>query len=450
VPAPEEVHRVGLGLVTDLYELTMAASYLRRGMTRSATFSLFVRSLPADRGFLVAAGIDDALDRLADLRFDADELAWLGEQGFDRGAVDALGRLRFTGDVWAVPEGRVVLPGEPLLEVTAPLPEAQLAETLLLNQVTYQTALATKAARCVLAADGRASVVDFALRRTHGLEAGLAFARVSAMVGFTGTSNVDAARRLGVPAVGTMAHSYIEAFPTEREAFTAFAVDFPDRTTFLVDTYDTLDGVRTAVQVMDHLGLTDSLAVRLDSGDLLGLARAARRLLDEAGRPEVRIVASGGLDEHDIARLLDGGAPIDLFGVGTRIGVSADAPTLDSAYKLVEYDGRPVMKLSTGKDTLPGAKQVHRGELADGDVLARRDEPAPSGRVPLLAPVVRQGRRLAAPDTLARCRERVAADLADLPAGARRLVRPEAIPVHLSPALAELTARTRAQVTKPD
>ena len=356
---------MGLGLVHDLYELTMAASYLRRGMTQPATFSLFARRLPARRGFLVAAGLDDVLRLLPQVAFDDAQLAWLAGQGFDAAALDGFRELRFTGDVWAVPEGQVVFPDEPLLEVTAPLPEAQLVETIVLNQVTYQTALATKAARCRLAAGGRAALVDFSLRRTHGLEAGMAAARASAIAGFEGTSNVEAARRLGVAGVGTMAHSYVEAFPSEREAFVAFAEDWPDRTTFLVDTYDTLTGVETALDVARALGLRD-VGVRLDSGDLLALSKQARRLLDAAGRPDVRIVASGGLDEHDVQDLLDRGAPIDTFGLGTNMGVSADAPSLDTAYKLVEYAGRPVMKLSSGKETLPGPKQVYRGRPGRG------------------------------------------------------------------------------------
>ena len=431
---------MGPGLVHDLYELTMAASYLRRGMTQSATFSLFVRQLPPSRGFLVAAGLEDVLRLLPQISFDDADLAWLGHQGFDGETLDAFRELRFTGDVWAVPEGRVIFADEPLIEVTAPLPQAQLIETMVLNQVTYQTALATKAARCCLAAGGRASLVDFALRRTHGLEAGMTVARAAALAGFAGTSNVEAARRLGIDAVGTMAHSYVEAFPTERDAFVAFAEDWPDRTTFLVDTYDTLNGVETALDVARAVGLPGRVGVRLDSGDLLALSKEARRLLDRAGRHDVTIVASGGLDELDVQRLLDEGAPIDTFGLGSKIGVSSDAPSLDTAYKLVEYAGRPVMKLSPGKETLPGPKQVYRADLDAGDVLASRSEPPPAGWSPLLAEVMCAGERPAPAEDLAVTAGRLAADLAVLPPAARHLRTPTPVPVRRSERLAALTA----------
>ncbi|MBI5089724.1 MAG: nicotinate phosphoribosyltransferase, partial [Actinobacteria bacterium] len=307
-------HTVGLALVTDLYELTMAASYLRRGMTGPATFSLFVRKLPPHRGFLVAAGLDDVLTVLERLAFDESDARWLLEHGFSHSDVEALSGLRFTGDVRAVPEGRIVFANEPLLEITAPLPIAQLVETIVLNQITYQTAIASKAARCTIAADGRASLFDFSLRRTFGIEAGMAATRAAAIAGFAGTSNVAAAKAYGLPAVGTMAHAYIEAFPSEREAFVAFAEDFPDRATFLVDTYDTLQGVATVLVVIEHLGIHGRAGVRLDSGDLLSLSRSARELLDRGGRSSVAIYASGGLDELDVQDLLDAGAPIDSFG----------------------------------------------------------------------------------------------------------------------------------------
>jgi nicotinate phosphoribosyltransferase len=436
---------VGLGLVTDLYELTMAASYLRRRMTQPATFSLFVRKLPASRGFLVAAGLDDALRLLEHFAFDDADAAWLAAHGFGTADVAALREVRFTGDVWAVPEGTVVFADEPLLEVTAPLPEAQLVETIVLNQLTYQTAVATKAARCQLAAAGRASLIDFSMRRTHGIEAARAAARGAAIAGFAGTSNVAAARELGIPAVGTMAHSYIEAFPSERDAFGAFAEDFPDRTTFLVDTYDTLAGVANALAVAERLHLPGRIGVRLDSGDLLSLAKDVRRLLDGAGHEDAVIVASGGLDEYDVLRLLDGGAPIDTFGVGTKIGISADAPSLDSAYKLVEYDGRPVMKLSTGKVTRPGPKQVYRAALGDGDLLATRSEPPPAAGSPLLVQVMAHGRRTDPSEPIDAARARLAGDLARLPAAARDLTSPTAVEVRVSAQLEALTERVGAE-----
>ncbi|MEX2556121.1 MAG: nicotinate phosphoribosyltransferase [Actinomycetota bacterium] len=426
-------------LLTDLYELTMAASYLRRGMEGPAMFSLFARRLPANRGFLVATGLEDCLTFLESFSFEDADIEYLRRsQGFDEATLRAFREMRFTGDVWAVPEGRVVFADEPLVEVTGPIAEAQLVETVLLNHITFQTTVATKAARCVLAARGR-DLVDFSFRRTHGIEAGMAVARASAMVGFVATSNVEAARRYGLRAAGTMAHSYVEAFPLEIEAFRAFAEDFPDRTTFLVDTYDTPAGVRAAARVIVELGLTERLAVRLDSGDLAALAREARRILDEAGLPSCRILASGGLDEYDIDEMLAGGAPIDAFGVGTKLGTSADAASLDSAYKLVQYGDRPVLKLSSGKATAPGPKQVFRAE-GMRDVVALRSEPAPPGARALLEPVMRRGRRLGPPGTITAARERFEADLATLPPDARRLRDPDPPRARFSEALLDLTA----------
>ncbi len=428
-------------LLTDLYELNMAASYLRRGMRQEATFSLFVRDLPAGRGFLVAAGLEPCLEFLETFGFPEEDLEYLGrELAFPDDVLDAFAGLRFEGDVWAVPEGRIVHANEPLLEITAPIAVAQLVEPYLLNQITFQTTIASKAARCVLAAAGR-EVVDFSLRRTQGLDAALNVARVTSIVGFAATSNVEAARRFGLRAAGTMAHSYIESFDQEADAFRTFARDFPGRTTFLVDTYDTLNGVRTAVEVIRELGLEDHLGIRLDSGDLDALARQSRAILDEAGLPGVRIFASGGLDELELERLVRVGAPIDAFGVGTRVGVSADAPTLDSAYKLVEYDGRPMMKLSSNKSSSPGRKQVFRG--SDGDTIGLREEPLPDGDEPLLVPVMSGGRRTGPRRTLETARALFRADVDGLPEGARRIADPEPVSPRISDALAELTERAR-------
>ncbi|MGZ8580142.1 MAG: nicotinate phosphoribosyltransferase [Actinomycetota bacterium] len=431
------------GLLTDLYELNMAASYLRRDMDGLATFSLYVRGLPKARGFLVAAGLEPCLDFLESFSFTEDDLAALGAMGFDDRALEDFSSLRFEGEVWAVPEGRVVYSEEPMLEVTAPVAIAQVVETVLLNQITLHTTLASKAARYVLAAEGR-QLVDFAFRRTHGIEAAMAVARVSALVGFAATSNVEAARRYELVVAGTMAHSFIEAFPTEGEAFRAFAEDHPSRTTFLVDTYDTLGGVRAAIDTIEDLALDGALGVRLDSGDLDALARGARFLLDEAGLRDARIFASGGLDELEVHELVRAGAPVDAFGVGTQMGVSADAPYIDSVYKLVEYDGRPVMKLSSAKVSPPGRKQVWR--LDDGehdDVLTLRDEDRPAGAVPLLEPVMREGRRLAASPSIAEARRRFERDLDNVPQKARRLTHPEHVAVTHSEALRTLTDSTR-------
>jgi nicotinate phosphoribosyltransferase len=430
------------GLLTDLYELNMAASYLKRGMDGEATFSLFVRELPPSRGFLVAAGLEPCLEFLESFRFSEEELDYLEEIGFESEVVDAIGGLRFHGDVWAVPEGRVVYANEPLLEITAPIAMAQLVEPYLLNQITFQTTIASKAARCVIAAAGR-DLVDFSLRRTHGLDAALAVARCSSIVGFVATSNVEAARRYGLRAAGTMAHSYVEAFESEADAFRAFARDTSGPKTFLVDTYDTANGIRTAIEVIEELGLERDVGVRLDSGDLDELSREARKLLDEAGLSHARIFASGGLDEFELDRLARAGAPIDAFGVGTRMGVSADAPALDSAYKLVEYDDRPIVKLSVNKATEPGRKQVFRGPR--GDLVGLRDEPLLDDHEPLLVPVMQEGERTGPHRTLDLARMHFRTDLEGVPEGARRIIDPVPHEPATTEALDRLMERARAE-----
>ena len=433
-------------LLTDLYELNMAASYLRRGMTGTATFSLFVRSLPSARGFLVAAGVESCLDLLVDLRFEEEDIRYLRDaQGFEASDLEAFRRLRFTGDVWAIPEGRIALAGEPILEVTGPLPEAQLVETLFLNQVTFETTIASKAARCVIAAQGR-DVVDFSFRRTQGIEAGIDVARLSSMVGFAATSNVEAARRFGLVAAGTMAHSYIEAFGDEVAAFRAFAQDFPGRATFLVDTYDTITGIKRAIAVINELGLKGRLGIRIDSGDLVALSRRGRRLLDRAGLRDVRIFVSGGLDEMSIDKLVRDGAAIDAFGVGTRMGVSADHPYLDTAYKLVCYEGRPVMKLSRGKVTEPGRKQAFRRARPFGDLVGLFDEPVPPGRERLLEQVMVGGKRRGDREPVSQARARFGADLEKLPAGARSISSPRPPVARRTAALRKLTWETRQKL----
>ncbi|WP_420078708.1 nicotinate phosphoribosyltransferase [Streptomyces sp. JL4002] len=430
---------------TDLYEVTMAMSYLNEGMDAEATFSLFVRDLPPGRGFLVAAGLEPALDYLARFEVTEDDARVFAE-ALHRPPADLapLVGLRFRGEVHAVPEGRLVLAGEPLLEVTAPLPQAQFVETYLLGQVCHQTAVASKAARCVLAARGT-PVVDFSLRRSHGPQAGFQAARLGALVGFAGTSNVDAAVRLGLTASGTMAHSYIESFPSEETAFRAFARTHPGPITLLVDTYDTDRGVATAAEVLSELGRGPGCAIRLDSGDLGESARRARARLDATGLPEVRIIASGGLDEYAIDDLVRSEAPIDVFAVGSRVGVAADAPYLDAAYKLVAYDGRPVMKLSSAKATAPAPKQVYR-RTGRPDVIALRDEPAPPDMEPLLRAVMRAGRRTGPPDSLASAHTRLEADLAALPEEARRIRDPRPPAPIASERQAELTAMVRARL----
>lgn len=425
------------GLLTDLYEFTMAAALVAEGRADlPSVFSLYIRRLPPSRGFLVAAGLEDVLRFLEELHFSAEDVAALEQLfPFDPAFLEWLAAVRFTGRVRAVPEGRIVFAGEPLVEIAAPFAVAQLLETYLLNQVTVQTTLATKAARCRHAAAGRL-LVDFALRRTHGTDAGMQAARCAALAGFAGTSNVAAAARFGIPASGTMAHSFVTAFDTELEAFRVFARHHRADPVLLVDSYDTAAGVENAIVVANELaGQGRRLAaVRLDSGDLGALARGARERLDAAGLPEVRIFASGGLDEYAIERLLAAGAPVDGFGVGTAFGVSEDAPTLESVYKLVEIDGRPVAKTSTGKETLPGAKQVWRRPGFSGDILALAAEPCPvTGAEPLLE-VVEPG----AGATLAAARERFEVDWAGLAVEHKALREPDPYPVTTSDGLANL------------
>ena len=435
---------VSHSLLLDLYELTMVDAYRREAMAaKPATFSLFVRALPSNRGYLVAAGLDDALSWLEDLRFDEPELAAIERLGvFTPDFLDWLGQLRFTGDVRAVPEGTMVFAHEPILEVDAPLAEAQLAETFLLNQVTLQTTLATKAARCRHAAGGRA-VVDFALRRTQGIDAGMKLARICGLVGLAGTSNVAGADRYGVPASGTMAHSFVQAHRDETEAFRAFARAYGGATVLLVDTYDTVGGVERAIEVAIERRQqgSDIRGIRLDSGDLAHLARHARARLDQSDLRHVQIFASGGLDEHEIHRLVqDEGAPIDGFGTGSALGVSADAPTLDSVYKLAAFDGRPVLKTSTGKATWPGAKQVWRAPDWSVDTLALAGEPPPGpGHRALLEKVMGHGERTAAGQrTLADANHHFEHQREHMPEGLRHLSRPRSHDVEISADLRRL------------
>lgn len=399
-------------LFTDLYELHMAQAYRAERMNDIAVFELAFRKLPELRDYIVAAGLADALTFLSRFRFTADELTWLRrETGLSPSFLESLEELRFSGDVYAVPEGTPVFPNEPLLQVVAPIIEAQLAETALLNCIHFQSLALTKAARIVKASKGR-MVVDFGARRAPGRDAALSVARALYLAGGHGTSNVLAARKWGIPAFGTMAHSYIQAHDCEASAFEAFASLYPD-TTLLVDTYDTLEGVRKVVDLRRRLGNRFRIAaVRLDSGDMAALARESRRILDEGGLTNVTIFASSGLDEYEIERLVESGAPIDGFGVGTKLAVCADAPELDMAYKLVEYAGKGRFKLSERKTLYPGRKQVFREPA--GDTIGRFDERLPG--VPLLRPAMVAGRIQPQP-ALAESRSYMRQELAQLPAG---------------------------------
>ena len=446
--------RLSNALFADLYELTMAQAYWQHARQGQATFSMYFREYPPDRGYLVFAGLQDLLDNLEDLHFTEADVAHLGSTGqFDDAFLDALKHFRFTGTVRAMTEGEIFFVDEPVVEVTGPIIEAQLVETYLMNQINLQTTLATKAARVVHAAQGR-SLVEFAARRTQGTDAAIKLARVSYLVGFAGTSNVLAGGLYGMPTFGTMAHSFISSYPAEREAFADYASSFPDATTLLVDTYDTLRGTRNAIEVARELEQAGHRlrSIRLDSGDLHELSLACRKLLDEARLGYVEVFASGGLDELQIDELLRAGAPIDGFGVGTKLGVSGDAPWTDCAYKLVEYDGEPVLKLSTGKQTLPGRKQVFRSVGTEGsyrgDLIAVAGEEPPSGAWPLLREVMHDGRRTVPSPSLVELRERFAAEFACLPEQHKALRSPERYNVELSETLSELQARVRRQVVE--
>lgn len=424
-------------LLIDLYELTMIQAYWREEMHDEASFSFYVRRLPPQRNFLLACGLDDALHYLEQVHFTKEALDYLATlPQFSDGFLEWLADLRFTGDVYAVAEGTPVFAQEPILEVVAPLPQAQLAETFVMNQVQLQTMAASKAARVVHAAGGR-TVVDFGLRRMHGADAGVKSARAFHIAGVDATSNVLAGHLYGIPMAGTMAHSYIQAHETEEDAFRAFATQYPG-TILLVDTYDTLEGVAKVIDLSRILGDAFRVrGVRLDSGDLSALAKATRRRLDDAGLDGVEIFASGGLDEYGIAELIKGGAPIDGFGVGTLMGVSADAPYLDCVYKMTSYAGEGQLKLSNEKEILPGRKQIFRleGGGVTGDILARHDERHP-GR-PLLEKVMDRGKRTDAGRTdLEQARARAKAEIAALPEVVKGLEPAmPAFPVQISEAL---------------
>jgi nicotinate phosphoribosyltransferase len=416
------------GLLTDLYELTMGACYFEQAMEETATFSLFVRNLPENRSFLVAAGLDEALTFLESFSFSEPAIDYLRSTELFREAyLEYLSSMGFSGDVVAVPEGTVIFENEPILEVTAPLAQAQIVETFLLSALQLQTVIASKAARIVMAARN-CRVVDFASRRAHGMDAALKVARASHIAGFSATSNVLAGKEYGIPVAGTVAHSFIQAFETETEAFRAFSRLFPDNSVLLIDTYNTLEGARRAVVIGQEMAREGKRlrGVRLDSGDMVHLSSEVRRILDEADLEDARIFSSGSLNEYKIDEALAAGAPIDAFGVGSHLAVSYDAPGLDIVYKLVEYGGRPVLKLSQDKQTLAGRKQVFRsyaysdsGEMTQ-DMIALRDEHI-AGMEPLLVPVVEQGTKLVPPRKLGDIRSYAASQLARLPRSLKTL-----------------------------
>ncbi len=439
-------------LLTDLYQLNMLQAYLDHGETGTAVFEFFFRKLPLRRRFLLAAGLEDALSFLESLRFSPDEITWLSRSGrFGKALLDYLAAFRFTGDVHAMPEGTAFFADEPILRVTAPLPEAQLVETRLINILHYQSLIAAKAARMVLAAPGKL-LVDFGLRRAHGAEAGIMAARASYIAGFAGTATLVAEKLYGIPVYGTMAHSFIQAHDDEAAAFENFARSRPKSLTLLIDTYDTEEAARKVVALAPRL-MQDGIAVRavrLDSGDLIALSKSVRRILDEGGLRDVTIFASGGLDEDALLAIARAGAPIDGFGIGTSLTTSSDVPALDCAYKIQEYVGVPRRKRSAGKATWPGRKQVWRRHGADGrmagDTVSLEDDD--QAGEPLIELVMEKGRRIGPVPPLAAIRARAAQNLDQLPEGLRRLDAAAIYPVQIADSLVRLAAECDRRTSK--
>ncbi len=434
-------------LFVDLYELTMAAGYFDHHITEEAAFSLFIRDYPASRNFFIAAGLADALDELNHFIFSSDDLAYLKKTGqFSDAFLDYLKHFRFTGTVRAMPEGTVFFKNEPAIEISAPLIQAQLLETLLLNTIGFQTLIATKAARCLHAAEGL-GLIDFSARRTHGGEASLKVARSSYLAGFAGTSNVLAGKLYGIPISGTMAHSFVTAFDSELEAFRAFAESYPNNSVLLIDTYDTLKGAENAVTVGREMAEKGRrlIGVRLDSGDMVDLSRRVRKILDDAGLPDVKIFASSGFDEHKISRVIKSGGRIDAFGVGTKLGVSADAPYFDIVYKMVHFKDRDIRKLSPGKANLAGEKQVFRRSDEDHqyieDIIGLKDEAPPAQARPLLETYMENGRQIIESASLDKIRQNVQDNLLRLPEPYKALEEPARFPVRISDALSRIQNR---------
>ncbi len=436
--------------MTDLYQFTMVQTYLDSGMDQEAVFEFYVRQLPIKRGFLVACGLESVLDFLTTFHFTSDEIRTLARTGrFSGKLLDYLASCSFKGDVHALPEGTIFFANEPVLRVTAPLPVAQIVETRVINLLNFEISIATKAVRCLGAAGGKALLVDFGLRRAHGAEAGMLAARASYAMGFAGTSNVLAGAEYGIPLYGTMAHSFIEAMGGEEEAFLAFARSNPNNVTLLIDTYDTLNGAHHAARAALALAperITTS-AVRIDSGDILNLSFEVRRILNGYGLAHVKIFASGNLDEYEIDRLLTASAPIDGLGIGTKLDTVEDAPYLECAYKLMEYAGKPTMKYSSGKQTIPGAKQVFRcfqEGIMTGDTVSLSNSGVEG--LPLLEHVMKEGRRLSASPSFASIAAHVKDQLRALPANLRGLEPTASYPVDMDPGVRRLRESAQALI----
>ncbi len=445
-----------ISLFTDYYELTMCASYFDNKNFEPATFDLFIRRLPENRSYFLFAGLEEALQYLQSTKFTEEHLAYLKKQGFRKGFLNYLSKFKFTGEVWAVPEGTVAFPNEPLIRVTAPIIEAQLIETFLLNTVNLQTMIATKASRVVHAANGK-SVIEFGLRREPGIDAGMKVARSSYIAGCQGTSNVLAGMAYDIPVFGTMAHSFIMSYPKEIDAFRAFTKTFPNKSTLLIDTYDDMAGAEKAIIVAKELEAKGySLGgVRLDSGDLAETSKKVRKILDDNGLRNVKIFVSGDLEEFKITQLLKEDTKIDAFGVGTKMGTCADRPYLDVIYKLCETmtaDGNfsPIMKLSKDKITLPGRKQVYRFKDEEGcfrkDVIALADENVAGEG--LLVKVMEKGKLSYSLPSLEQIRSTASENLSKLPDKFKALTDAPIYPVELSQNLQNLVETTRFQLTK--
>jgi nicotinate phosphoribosyltransferase len=429
-------------LFTDLYELTMAAAYFDHGIDSLATFSLFIRD-SQERNFFVAAGLEDVINELESLHFSTDDIQYLKDTGlFTADFIAYLKNLNFSGDIHAVAEGTIFFPNEPVLEVTAPVIQAQIIETFLLNTIGFQTMIATKAARCVHAAAGR-PLIDFSLRRTQGQDAGLKVARSTYIAGFEATSNVLAGKIYGIPISGTMAHSYISVFDSEKDAFSAYADTFPENSVFLIDTYDTLEGARHAVSIAKEMKKkgTALKGIRLDSGDMADLSQKVRKIFDGAGFSDVKIFASSGFDEFKISSVIAAGGKIDAFGVGTKVGVCADAPYLDIVYKLVRFKDRDIRKLSPGKITLAGEKQVFRKSDKNGhfleDIIGMRAERIEKADH-LLKKVMANGKSLVPPMSLQDIQDNFKKNFSSLDEKYKSLRDPGTYPVKLSRRLAAL------------
>ena len=407
-------------LITDLYELTMAQAYLEAGKREKAVFSLFVRKLPENRNFLVSCGLEPLLEAINDFRFEEEELKYLKSLGmFKDWFLDYLESYTFKGNIYAIDEGRIIFQNEPLVQIEGPLVDVQILETLVINVMHYNTLLASKAARCYIASRGK-SLIDFGLRRAHGFDAGVYGARACYIAGFAGTSNLLAGKKYSIPVFGTMAHSFIMVFEEEEDAFRAFARSFPDRTVLLIDTYDTLQGAKKALKLMKE-GIK-VVGVRIDSGDIESLSKEVRKIFDDEGFRDVKIVVSGGVDEMDIEKWFSDGAPIDVFGVGTKLLTSSDAPYLDMAYKLVEYEGKPKYKLSPGKKTFPYKRQIIRyyeeGFMAYDEVVPYKD----GGFVSLF---VKEGSLVKRLSSLKEIRDVFMEDLSKLPEALKALDKKE-------------------------